>query len=73
MSHHSSLARGVTRVGLGRFTSGTNPHGSMSHHSFLARGVSRMGLGRFISGTNPHGSMVDHRIRALLVCGRIPL
>jgi hypothetical protein len=46
MSHHSFLARGVIRMGLGRFTSGTNPHGSMSHHSFLARGVSRMGLGR---------------------------
>ena len=46
MSHHSFLARGVSRMGLGRFTSGTNPHGSMSHHSFLARGVTRMGQGR---------------------------
>jgi len=45
----------------------------MSHHSFLARDVSGMGLGRFISGTNPHASMLDHRIRAFLVCGRIPL
>jgi hypothetical protein len=46
MSHHSFLARGVIRMGLGRFTSGTNPHGSMSHHSSLVRGVSRMGLGK---------------------------
>ena len=52
---------------------GSNPHGSMSHKFIIAGGVIRMGQGRFIAGTNPHASMVDHRIRALLVCGEIPL
>jgi hypothetical protein len=52
---------------------GTNPHGSMSHKSIIVGGVIRMGQGRFSAGTNPHASMVDHRIRALLVCGEIPL